>query len=282
MSSLPNIVHSKQLPDGASGELLHFSRESVKWEWMSMSVRRLAPGETYSVKLEGEEAAFVLLGGKCIADWGAGPTKIGERKDVFSGFPYCVYLPSGHSVTFKAETVAEIAECRAPSTAKLQPKLITPRDIATSIRGGGNASRQIVDVIKPDFPADKLVVFEVYTPAGNWSSFPPHKHDVHNPPAEVDLDEIYYYRIERPKDGFALQRLYDFDYAQDVTLRAMDGDVVLVRSGFHPVVAGPGYNIYYLNFIAGTSRQMQVTEDSRHVWLKETWKETDPRLPLIK
>jgi 5-deoxy-glucuronate isomerase len=282
MSSHPFVVHSKHLAVDQAGELLHFSREGVQWEWMSMSVRRLNPGDKYEAKVQGEEAAFVILGGRCSADWGKGAQMIGVRNNVFDGFPYCLYLPSGHSVKFTAETVCEIAECRVPSTAKLEPRLVTPKDVYSSLRGGGNASRQIVDIMRPDFPADKLVVIEVYTPGGNWSSFPPHKHDVHNPPAEVDLDEIYYYRIDRPREGFALQRLYSPDKSQDFTVRAEDGDAVLVRSGFHPVVAGPGYNVYYLNFLAGTSRTLSVTEDPNHVWLKSTWKETDPRLPLVK
>ncbi|MGA2421462.1 MAG: 5-deoxy-glucuronate isomerase [Candidatus Acidiferrum sp.] len=282
MTSLPNVVHSQALPEGASGQLLHFSRESVQWEWMSMSVHRLQAGETLSAKTKGEEAAFVLLGGRCIADWGAGARIIGKRKNVFDGLPYCVYLPTGNSVEFAAETAVEIAACRAPSTAQLEPKLITPEDVVSSLRGGGNASRQIVDIIRPEFPADKLVVIEVYTPGGNWSSYPPHKHDIHNPPAEVDLDEIYYYRVDKPREGFALQRLYNPDKSRDVTVRAQDGDAVLVRSGYHPVVAGPGYNVYYLNFLAGTSRKLAVTEDADHVWLKGTWKEMDPRLPLVK
>jgi 5-deoxy-glucuronate isomerase len=282
MEAPPNIVHSRALPDGQSGELLHFSRESVQWEWMSMSAWRINPGEIYSAATRGEEAAFVLLGGRCVVDFGEGPRSIGKRANVFDGLPFAVYLPDEHSVSFKAETVCEIAECRVPSTAKLAPRLITPEEVVTNLRGGGNASRQIVDIIRPDFPADKLVVIEVYTPGGNWSSYPPHKHDVHSPPVEVDLDEIYYYRIDHPKEGFALQRLYSPDMSRDLVVRAQDGDAVLVRSGFHPVVAGPGYNVYYLNFLAGTSRTLAVTEDQNHVWLKSTWKETDPRLPLVR
>jgi len=282
MSGKVSVVHSRRLPPGEPGELLDFSRQSVDWEWMSMSARRLEPGGSYETRTQGEEAAFVVLGGKCAADWGEDARTIGGRKSVFDGLPYCLYLPSGHAVKFKAETECEIAECRVPSQAKLEPRLVTPKDVATGLRGGGNASRQIVDIIQTDFPADKLVVIEVYTPGGNWSSFPPHKHDVHAPPAEVDLDEIYYYRIEKPETGFALQRLYSKDGAEEQTIRAKDGDAVLVRSGYHPVVAGPGYNVYYLNFLAGTSRMLTVTEDSDHVWLKSTWKETDPRLPLVK
>jgi len=276
------LVHSRELAAEQSGELFHLDREQAGWKWMSMSVRRLQPGDIVRASTRNEECAFVLLGGKCIADWSAGRKHIGKRANVFEGFPYAIYLPAGHEISFTAETVCEIAECRVPSEAKLEPRLITPDDVASSLRGGGNASRQIVDIIRPDFPADKLVVIEVYTPGGNWSSYPPHKHDVHNPPTEVDLDEIYYYRIEHPKEGFALQRLYSPDKSRDFTVRAQDGDAVLVHSGFHPVVAGPGYNVYYLNFLAGTSRTLSVTEDPNHVWIKSTWKETDPRLPLIR
>jgi 5-deoxy-glucuronate isomerase len=282
MTSLPNIVHSRALPEGQSGELLNFSRENVQWEWMSMRVHRLQPGATLSATTAGEEAAFVLLGGTGVGNWGTGPQDVGKRKNVFDGLPYCLYLPTGCSLKFTAETLVEIAECRVPSKANLAPGLITPQGVASSLRGGGNASRQIVDIIRPDFPADKLVVIEVYTPGGNWSSYPPHKHDVHDPPTEVDLDEIYYYRMQRPREGFALQRLYSPEYSQETTVRAQDGDAVLVRSGYHPVVAGPGYNVYYLNFLAGTSRTLSVTEDPNHVWLKSTWNELDPRLPVVR
>jgi 5-deoxy-glucuronate isomerase len=282
MSESPFIVHSRDLPSEQSGELLHLPRQQAMWEWMSFFVRRLQAGEVLHTGTEHEEAAFVLLSGTCLVDFGQGQKRIGKRKNVFDGYPYAVYLPASNRATFGAETVCEIAECRVPSEARLEPRLITPSDVVSGLRGGGNVSRQIVDIMRPDFPADKLVVIEVYTPGGNWSSYPPHKHDVHNPPTEVDLDEIYYYRIDHPKEGFALQRLYSQDKSQDFTVRAMDGDAVLVRSGFHPVVAGPGYNVYYLNFLAGTSRTLAVTEDPNHVWLKSTWKEMDPRLPLVK
>jgi 5-deoxy-glucuronate isomerase len=281
MSEGDSLVHSRDIAPEQGGELLNLPRQRAKWEWMSLFVRRLQPGDIYQTRTEHEEAAFVILGGTCIADWGQGAQQIGKRKDVFDGFPYTLYLPAGHEVKFKAETCCEIAECRVPSEARLEPRLITPRDVTSSLRGGGNASRQIVDVMMPAFPADKLMVIEVYTPGGNWSSYPPHKHDVHNPPGEVDLDEIYYYRIRQP-EGFALQHLYSRENTNERTVKALDGDVVLVRKGFHPVVAGPGYDVYYLNFLAGSSRMLAVTEDSQHLWIRSTWNETDPRLPLVK
>lgn len=281
MNANDSLVHSETLLSGQGGELLHLPRREARWEWMSFFVRRLLPNETYRSQAEEEEAAFVLLGGTCRADWGAGSQFIGKRKDVFDGFPYTVYLPAGNAVIFTAETTCEIAECRVPSTARFEPKLITPADVVSSLRGGGNVSRQIVDIMTPAFPADRLMVIEVYTPGGNWSSYPPHKHDVHNPPNEVDLDEIYYYRIREP-EGFAFQHLYSDTDRNGLTVKARDGDAVLVRSGFHPVVAGPGYNAYYLNCLAGSARTLSVTEDSQHVWIRSQWKETDPRLPLVR
>jgi 5-deoxy-glucuronate isomerase len=275
------LVPSRSLPPGQGGMLVDLPRQEANWDWMSLFVRRLLQGELYRASTENEEAAFVLLGGSCTANWGHGEQSIGKRMDVFDGFPYALYLPAKHSAQFRAETACEIAECRVPSLAKLEPRLIAPAEVASSLRGGGNSSRQIVDVMPPAFPADRLMVIEVYTPGGNWSSYPPHKHDVDNPPKEVDLDEIYYYRIRQP-EGFAFQHLYSKDAAREQTLKTRDGDVVLVRSGYHPVVAGPGYDVYYLNFLAGSSRALAVTEDSDHVWIRSTWHSLDPRLPLVR
>ena len=274
------LVRSRQSKDG-KGDLLSLPRETAGWEWMSFFVHRLTSGQSHTVHSENEEVAIVLLGGKCVADWGEGQHRIGERAHVFDGLPYAIYLPATSSAQLRAQTECEIAECRVPSTARLKPQLITPADVKSSLRGGGNASRQIVDVMPPDFPADKLMVVEVYTPSGNWSSYPPHKHDVHNPPTEVDLDEIYYYRIDR-LGGYAHQRLYTRNGQRDLTLTVHDGDAVLVRDGYHPVVAGHGYNIYYLNCLAGSARQLTNTEDPDHVWVRSTWNQVDPRVPIVK
>jgi len=274
------LVHSSNLPSQQGGEVLHLAREQGNWEWMSFFVRRFMPGDVFRTQTGSEEAAFVVLGGTCVADWGQGPIHLGKRKTVFDGLPYTLYLPPRNEVSFEAESTCEIAECRVPSNAQLQPRLISPSDVASSLRGGGNASRQIVDVISPAFPADKLMVIEVYTPGGNWSSYPPHKHDVHNPPVEVDLDEIYYYRVQ--PGGFALQHLYGGEDGGERTLKACDGDAVLVHSGYHSVVAGPGYDVYYLNFLAGSARALAVTEDRQHAWIRSSWNGTDPRLPIVR
>ena len=147
-------------------------------------------------------------------------------------------------------------------------------------RGGGNATRQICNILGPDDAADRLIVVEVYTPAGNWSSFPPHKHDVHAPPSEVDLEEIYYYRIDRP-EGYAIQRVYSYNGERDATLTVRDGELVLIPDGYHPVVAAHGYNIYYLNALAGSARSLAASLDPNYSWVTSTWKEQDPRVPFV-
>ena len=129
-----------------------------------------------------------------------------------------------------------------------------------------NVSRQIVDVIPSTFPADKLVVVEVYTPGGNWSSYPPHKHDSAVAGEETALEETYYYRID-PAQGFAFQRVYTDDRTLDETLCVSDGDVVLVPRGYHPVAAPHGYDVYYLNVMAGPVRQWMFRNDPAHEWL---------------
>ena len=274
-------VHSVELSGGQSGELLRLSRQSAGWTWMSFFVRRVTEGEVWENRSDCEERALVLLGGRCQVDWGNSPKPIGERATVFDGLPYALYLPAGSGARIAAESECELAVCSVPSSARLEPRLVTPKDVAVSLRGGGNASRQIVNIMPPEFQADRLMLVEVYTPGGNWSSFPPHKHDVHAPPGEVDLDEIYYYRMKRPA-AYAHQRLYTRDKRRDVTLTVHDGDLVMVRDGYHPVVAGHGYDIYYLNCLAGSARSLANTEDPDHVWVRSNWNDVDPRLPMVR
>jgi 5-deoxy-glucuronate isomerase len=274
------VVHSRRL-GGDSGELIFFSRVEAGWDWMSFSARRLAPGEVWEVQHAGEESVHVLLSGTCEVDWSTDCQLIGERKNVFDGLPYALYLAPGDPARYTAKTICEIAECHVPAKGEFPTRMVTPREVGTSLRGGGNSSRQIVDVVPPSFPAERLIAVEVYTPGGNWSSYPPHKHDLHNPPVEADLDEIYYYRTNHPA-AFAHQRLYKTDGSRDVVVTVTDGDAVLIRDGYHPVVAGPGYDVYYLNFIAGRVRSLANTEDPQHKWIRSQWKEVDSRLPLIR
>jgi 5-deoxy-glucuronate isomerase len=274
------LFHASALPAGSPGVLLNVTREQAGWKTINFAVRRLAAGEIWKSNTAGEEAALVVLGGRMTIDFGRGPQTLGERENVFAGYPYAVYLPHGTAFEVTALTICEIADCRVSSTANLEPRLITPEHVVSVTRGNGNSTRQVVDLIRPDFPAEKLMICEVYTPGGNWSSYPPHKHDVHNPPVEVDLDETYYFRLDAP-DGYAFQRLYDSAGQRDETLAVRDGDLVVVRNGYHTVVTAPGYNCYYLNVLAGSARSMAASDDPRYAYLRKNGPQLDPRVPMV-
>lgn len=277
---MTQVIRSQ--PAAPSGTaVLDITPAAAGWEFVHFLVRRLAVGERMPLEARGEECAVVLLSGAAeVRIDGGTPQRLGPRRGVFESYPHAVYLPNGHAAVLQASEVTEVAECRAPSTAVLEPRVVAPSDCGYEIRGGGNATRQIVDILPPAFPADKLLICEVFTPSGNWSSYPPHKHDVDNPPAEVDLEEIYYYRMKQP-DGYGFQRLYTADGSRDETLKVEDGDVVLVRDGYHPYVSAYGIDSYYLNVLAGRRRSMAASDDPRYAPLRAQWPAPDPRLPMI-
>ena len=255
--------------------------ECPGFEFLTLQSLQLSRGEQFRAETGSRELGIVLLGGTCSVESSRGSwTKIGRRPNVFAGMPYGLYLPIQTSFTITADSNCDLALCYSKAEHNFPPKLVTPPDVAVEIRGAGNATRQINSIFPPDFPADRLIVVEVYTPAGGWSSYPPHKHDVHNPPGEVDLEEIYYYRIDKP-EGFAIQRVYTSDRHLNETITARDGDMVLVPEGYHPVVAAHGYNVYYLNSLAGSARSLANSEDPDHKWVKQDWRDRDPRVPVV-
>ena len=276
-----SVVIRGQRASCSNGVLIEITPDSAGWEFVHFAVRRLGSGEGLKVQTRDEECAIVLLEGSArISIDSQAPQALGPRRSVFENYPHAVYLPTGHDVVLEAAELTQIAVCRAPSTAPLEPRLVAPTDCGYEIRGGGNATRQIVDILPPSFPADKLMICEVFTPGGNWSSYPPHKHDVDNPPVEADLEEIYYYRMKQP-DGYGLQRLYTADGSRDETVKVEDGDLVLVRDGYHPYVSAYGVDSYYLNVLAGTRRSMAASDDPRYAPLRASWPAPDPRVPVI-
>ena len=256
--------------------------EDFGFEYLSFASRKLAKGRQYSEETGARELAIVVLGGICSVSSSRGEWfGFGGRANVFDGYPYTLYLPIGTSFTVTADTDCDLAFCYSKAEKEFPAHLVTPEEVTLEIRGGGNATRQIHGMLTPDFPSQRLVVVEVFTPAGNWSSFPPHKHDVHNPPGEVDLEEIYYYRMDRP-EGFAVQRVYTQDRRIDETITVRDGELVLVPEGYHPVAAAHGYNVYYLNALAGSAHSLAASDDPDYAWVRSTWSEKDPRVPLVK
>ena len=266
----------------ASGRSVDVRAADVGFADLSFSVERLTPGQRHLHATGNLECCIVVLGGTCDIDSNQGNwPNVGRRADVFSGLPYALYLPPTSTVTITATTECELAFSSCPAENRHPARLIRPEECEVEVRGGGNATRQITHVMKPDFPADRLLIVEVYTPSGNWSSYPPHKHDVHNPPAEVALEETYYYRIDKP-EGYAIQRLYTTDRRLDETLTVRDGDLVLIPEGYHPVVAAHGYTVYYLNALAGSARSMAASDDPEYAWIRGSWTSQDPRVPVVR
>jgi 5-deoxy-glucuronate isomerase len=265
------LLNSADLGD-ASGTLIEVDVDRAGWEFAGLTVVKIAPGEHWTRSTGPDEVALVPLGGRCAVISGGQTWMIGERANVFSGQPWALYLPRDSDFEVVAETPLELAVCATRAERTLEPKLVTPEDVRVEIRGAGNAARQINHIIEPSFPADRLLVVEVFTPSGNWSSYPPHKHDVHDMPREADLEEIYYYRID-PADGFALQRLYTGDGQTDVAYVIHDGDLLLVPEGYHVFAVPQGYTGYYLNVLAGDEpvRTMQPSDDPTYAWVRNTW-----------
>jgi 5-deoxy-glucuronate isomerase len=275
------LVKARAVQDGF-GEMISFTPEAVGWEHLGFSARKMRRGESFSATTGKTEVGIVLMGGRCSVESSEGSWRnFGRRTNVFDGVAYTLYLPVQTSYTVTAETDCEIAVCSTPAERRFPARLITPQEVSVETRGGGNATRQVNGLLMPDAPADRLILVEVYTPSGNWSSFPPHKHQVHNPPREVDLEEIYYYKIDRP-EGYAIQRVYSHDGERDATVTVHDGELMLIPDGYHPVVAAHGYNVYYLNALSGSARSLAATLDPDFSWVTSTWAQTDPRVPVVR
>jgi 5-deoxy-glucuronate isomerase len=267
------LIHSTPRDDADSG--IDVTPESAGWDYCGLEVMRLDTGAVRSLATSDDEMCIVPLQGSAVVMSGEGSWRVERPGTVFNGKPTALYLPIRGEYVVTADTWCELAITRARATEVFPPRLITPADIDVEIRGAGNAARQINHIIAPDFPAHRLLVVEVFTPSGNWSSYPPHKHDVSQMPVESDLEEIYYYRIQ-PTDGFGLQRLYTADGTFDHAWVIRDGDLLLVHEGYHAFVVAHGYTGYYLNVLAGdeTVRTMQPSDDRSHAWVRGTWSET--------
>jgi 5-deoxy-glucuronate isomerase len=259
-----------------AGEWEQVTPLSANWRYLFFEVER---GSLRGVT-DDAEIVLVPLSGACRVEADGQTWELGARQNVFDGLPWALYLP--RETVYEVTTDGEVAFCSALCEERREPVLITPNDIDIEVRGAGNATRQINHIVKPDFPAERILVVEVFTPAGNWSSYPPHKHDEDHAPDEVVLEEIYYYRTEQP-EAFAVQRLYSPSRGVDLTATVRDGDLMLVPFGYHTTCAAHGYNLYYLNALAGDRRSMAASDDPALAWIRASWSELekDPRVPLV-
>ncbi|WP_054024436.1 5-deoxy-glucuronate isomerase [Bacillus sp. FJAT-28004] len=261
------IVKPNQTPD-QEGNTLRITPESAGWEYVGFEVFTLDSGQSLSRRTEEREACVVLLRGKADVSTAKSEWKnIGRRMHVFEKIPpYSVYVPSDDTFTITALTDLQIAVCWAPSSGTHAARLIESGHVGVENRGEGSTQRLVHNILPETADADSLLVVEVFTPAGHWSSFPPHKHDRDNLPEESLLEETYYYQVQ-PEQGFAVQRVYTDDRSLDETLTVGNGEVVLVPKGYHPVSAPPGYDVYYLNVMAGPVRIWKFYNDPDHAWL---------------
>jgi 5-deoxy-glucuronate isomerase len=273
--------------------ILSITPERAGWEYISFQARKLEANQSWSFASGENELVIVNLSGRYAVRSNRGQwSGIGARKDVFEGAAHALYLPRHSEFTITAEESGEYAVAWVPTDEDNEPWLIKPEDVAISVRGGDNVSRQINDLLPSGSPVHRLVLVEVYTPGGNWSSYPPHKHDVHLKDEqgnllEADLEEVYFYKIDK-SDGYAYQRVYTDETSPlhkaghpiDALVRAENNCAVLVPEGYHPVVSAPGYTTYYLNVLAGSAQTLANQDDPKYTWVKDTYKQKDNRLPL--
>lgn len=258
------------------GTLLEITPASVGWRFLSFRVLSLAPGETVDSDTGADEIAIVPLAGSGRLTFG-GATHDVSRRDVFTEKPHVAYLPPSTTYAIDAVDAFEIAIGSAPASGRYPARLYPPDELPSFVRGGANVERGVTCTVDPTFPSERLIAYEILTPSGNWSSFPPHRHDGRF--GTSYHEETYYYRLA-PREGFAIQRLYTRDTDLDVSIAAADGDLVLVHEGFHTVVAAPGTNAYYLNFLAGDTKPVTQLNDPAYAWIVDDWAGRPVAIPL--
>jgi len=246
---------------------------------LDFSLLKLASGETHQAETAGREILAVILGGKATFEVnGTVFEKVGGRPNVFNGRPHSVYIPAGARFDIRAETAVEIALASAPSDQTgIQPYVILPTQVAAGSWGAANFKRHYHQILttasQPELPACRLLAGETFTPSGNWSTYPPHKHEVDNLPREAFHEEMYYFRVN-PADGFGLCHYYNED-GEEENFTVRDNSIGMMPKGYHTVVSAPGYMTYYLWFLAGNQRIQGSVDDPQLGWVSKT-------VPMLK
>jgi 5-deoxy-glucuronate isomerase len=258
--------------DTDNGEIVSVAPHGNRWRYAHLQVFRLPAGSARFTNTNLNEVVLYMIEGTADVhsprgDW----EQVGKRRTPFDGPPEAVYLPADCPYVLRAVTDCEVAVCGAAArNGARDARRITLTERDAHVRGTGHAERTVYNVLMQPDAADAVFVTEVITPPGNWSSYPPHKHDTDDPPRESALEEIYYYRAQ-PSKGFAFQRVYTAAGDLDETITAHDRDVVLVPRGYHVCAAAAEYSIYYLNVLAGPKHVYAMTFDPAHEWIKKDW-----------
>lgn len=258
-------------PKGQAGKVHEVTPKSAGWSYVGFDLYRLSPGDVAQEETGDREVILVLVEGK--AKISAGDRdfgEMGERMNVFEGTPpHCAYVPNGSNWAAVATTECTLAVCSAPGKGGHEAQIIGPAGISKSTRGKGTNTRHVFPIAMEERDvADSLLVTEVYTPSGNWSSYPPHRHDEDDYPNMTYLEETYYHRLN-PAQGFGVQRVWTEDGSLDETISVSDHDVVLVPKGHHPCGAPYGYEMYYLNVMAGPRRNWRFQPDPASAFILE-------------
>ncbi|MEQ6120277.1 5-deoxy-glucuronate isomerase [Reichenbachiella sp. MALMAid0571] len=261
--------------------------KDAEWQYLNFNARLMKKGEVWKGYTGDNEYGIILLSGNYSVKTDKGSWKtVNGRESVFTGIAHTLYLSRHTEFELTAESeVLDIACGWSEADQDFPARFKTPDEVAIEIRGGDNATRQINSLIEPGFGCQRLVSVEVYTPSGNWSSFPAHKHDErildeNGKVREARLEETYFYKTDKPQ-GYAIQQIYSQDRSLDELAVARNNDLVMIPSGYHPVAAGHGYNIYYLNFLTGSDQSLAATDDPDHKWIYDSWMGKDPRIPMV-
>jgi len=244
------------------------NRDEAPLDFISLDILSLSQGGKFSIDTGEEEWVCIVFGGRCsIRGQGITWSDVGERPNVFAGVATGFYLPRQTEAVLEAGPGFSMAIAKAPATEKFEPVLVPPEKVQVKVFGAYNWRREVHTVIGATVKANHLIVGETFNPPGFWSSSPPHRHEKDDPPNEVKMEEVYYFKVDPPQ-GYGLQRLYTDDRRIDEAYALEDGDTVIIPEGYHPVAAAPGYRLYYLWILAGTTRTLCPRDDPKHAWLK--------------
>lgn len=297
-----HVIHASKVPldrpihsllvRPADGVTVSTDPQRAGWRHLSFSAQMLSANDQITLARPDQEAVVVTVsGGGCLVRTRDRAFELPGRRSVFEGMPWAIYLPPGSDTTISGlplhdgePSVVAYGQARSATGAgSSRPILIPPDEMEIEIRGAGRATRQVTNIVMPDFPAERLLACEVFTPAGNWSGWPPHRHDLDDMPREAVLEETYYYQIKQP-GGWGIASLYFLDGRPDGVWKVRSGDMLLIVEGYHPYSAPPGYDGYYLNFLAGDRRTMAASDDPALAWVRASWTDqpVDGRLPMVR
>lgn len=256
-------------PTGVRGKVHDVTAESAGWGYVGFGLYRLEPGDSVAEATGDREVILVLVEGKArLSAAGQEFGEMGDRMDVFEKTPpHSLYVPNGSDWRAEATTICTLAVCTAPGHGTHAAQRLGPEGIVLTPRGKGANTRHVNNIaMEGRAVADSLLVTEVFTPPGNWSSYPSHRHDEDDFPRMTYLEESYYHRLN-PAQGFGIQRVYTEDGTLDETMAVKNHDVVLVPRGHHPCGVPYGYEMYYLNVMAGPRRAWRFENDPDHDWI---------------